>query len=58
MDFGLTDDQREVILARHEYGYSYEKVAALLDKPNAGAACSAVNRAVARLDSLMRASRD
>jgi RNA polymerase sigma-70 factor (ECF subfamily) len=54
----LTDDQRELILARHEYGYSYERVAALLDKPNAGAACSAVNRAVARLDSLMRAFRD
>jgi RNA polymerase sigma-70 factor (ECF subfamily) len=54
----LTNDEREAILARHEYGYSYEEVAALLGKPSAAAARMAVNRAAARLAGLMRATRD
>ena len=50
----LTGDEREAILARHDYGYSYEEVAALLGKPSSGAARMAVHRAVAHLAELMR----
>jgi RNA polymerase sigma factor (sigma-70 family) len=50
----LTNEERELLLARHEYGYSYDDVAALLKKPSAAAARMAVNRAKARLSGLMR----
>jgi RNA polymerase sigma factor (sigma-70 family) len=54
----LTNDERESILARYEYGYSYEETASVLGKPSAVAARMAVNRAVAHLRLVMRSSRD
>ena len=41
--------EREVIIARFEFGYSYEEIADLLDRPSPAAARMAVNRAVERL---------
>jgi RNA polymerase sigma factor (sigma-70 family) len=45
--------EREAIIARVELGYSYEELAAALNKPTAGAARLAVTRALARLARLM-----
>lgn len=44
---------REAIIARFEFGYSYDDVAALLEKPSAAAARMSVNRAMDRLKSLI-----
>jgi len=52
----LTSGEREVILARYEYKYTYEQIAVLLDKPSAAAARMAANRAATRLTELMRAA--
>jgi RNA polymerase sigma-70 factor (ECF subfamily) len=41
--------ERQAVIARLELGYSYAEVAALVDKPTAGAARIAVARAVAKL---------
>jgi RNA polymerase sigma factor (sigma-70 family) len=45
----LRDEEREVIVARIEMGYTFEQVAAALDKPSADAARVALNRALVRL---------
>ena len=45
----LRPAEREAIIARVELGYSYEELAAALDKPTPGAARLAVTRALARL---------
>ena len=39
----------QAVIARLELGYSYAEVAALVDKPTAGAARVAVSRAVTKL---------
>jgi len=41
--------EREAVIARLELGYSYAEVAALVDKPSAGAARIAISRAVTKL---------
>jgi RNA polymerase sigma-70 factor (ECF subfamily) len=41
--------ERQAVIARLELGYSYAEVAALVDKPTAGAARVAVSRAVTKL---------
>lgn len=45
----LTQDERDVIIARLELGYSFEKIAGLLDRPSAAAARMAFTRAISRL---------
>jgi len=45
----LTQDERDVIVARLELGYSFDAIAALLDKPSAAAARMAFTRAIGRL---------
>lgn len=52
----LRDEDREVIVARIELGYSFEAVAAALEKPSADAARVALNRALVRLAEQMKAS--
>ena len=55
----LRDDDREVIIARVELGYSYEELAVALDKPSAEAARKAAQRALVRLAAEMeRAERE
>jgi RNA polymerase sigma-70 factor (ECF subfamily) len=49
----LTDDERELIVARLEYGYAYQEVAELLNRPSAAAARMATGRAIDRLKELM-----
>jgi RNA polymerase sigma factor (sigma-70 family) len=51
----LRDEDREVIVARIELGYSFEEVADALDKPSADAARVALNRALVRLAEQMKA---
>lgn len=51
----LRDEEREVIIARIELGYTFEQVAAMLDKPSADAARVALNRALVRLAEKMNA---
>jgi RNA polymerase sigma factor (sigma-70 family) len=50
----LRDDDREVIVARIELGYSFVEVAAALEKPSADAARVALNRALIRLAEQMK----
>jgi RNA polymerase sigma-70 factor (ECF subfamily) len=45
----LSPQDREMLIARFEFGYSYEQIAALLSKPSAAAARMAVNRVLERL---------
>lgn len=45
----LTQDDRDVIIARLELGYSFDAIAALLQRPSAAAARMAFTRAIARL---------
>lgn len=45
----LTQDERDVIIARLELGYSFEAIAGLLDRTSAAAARMAFTRAIARL---------
>jgi len=51
----LTDEERELLLARFEFGFSHQQVAELLGKPSAAAARMATVRAVERLKALMAA---
>lgn len=44
----LADDERALVVARVELGYSYEQIAVALEKPSADAARMAVGRAVVR----------
>jgi len=48
----LTREEQEAVIARFEMGYSYEQVAAVLNKSSAAAARMAVNRALARLKTI------
>ena len=50
---GLTNVDRQAIVARLEWQLSYEEVAALLHTPTAAAARVAVTRAIARLIEVM-----
>ena len=50
----LGDDERALVVARVELGYSYEQVAVALDKPSADAARMAVGRALVKLADRMR----
>ena len=50
----LRDEDREVIVARIELGYTFEEVAAALEKPSADAARVALNRALVRLADHMK----
>ncbi|HEY0874372.1 MAG TPA: sigma-70 family RNA polymerase sigma factor [Vicinamibacterales bacterium] len=45
----LHDVERQAVIARLELGYSYAEVAALVNKPTAGAARVAISRAVTKL---------
>jgi RNA polymerase sigma-70 factor, ECF subfamily len=45
----LAPDEREILIARFEFGYKYEQIAALMGKPSAAAARMAVNRLLERL---------
>lgn len=45
----LGDIERQAVVARLELGYSYAEIAALVNKPTAGAARIAVSRAVSKL---------
>ncbi len=45
----LAPDEREILIARFEFGYKYEQIATLMAKPSAAAARMAVNRILERL---------
>src|SRR5579864_2188984 len=45
----LSSEEREILVARFEFGYSYEEIAGLMSKPSAAAARMAVNRILDRL---------
>ena len=45
----LEETEQQAVIARLELGYSYQEIAALVDKPTANAARVAVSRAVAKL---------
>jgi RNA polymerase sigma factor (sigma-70 family) len=49
----LRDDERELIIARVEWGLDYDDIAAALGKPTANAARVAVRRAVLKLAGVM-----
>jgi RNA polymerase sigma factor (sigma-70 family) len=49
----LDDVEREAVIARLEFGYTYEEIAGLVGKPTAGAARIAISRALAKLAKLM-----
>ena len=53
----LRDDDRELIIARVEWGPSYEDIAVALGKPTAGAARMGIRRAVLRLADVMNVER-
>jgi RNA polymerase sigma-70 factor (ECF subfamily) len=53
----LKAEEREAIIARVELGYSYEELAAMLDKPTADAARKAAERALVRLAEEMKRGR-
>jgi RNA polymerase sigma factor (sigma-70 family) len=53
----LREEDRELIIARVEWGLSYEEVAAALGKPTANAARMGVRRAVLRLAEVMNGKR-
>lgn len=50
----LTPSDREAIVGRIEFGYSYEQLALILKKPTPGAARVAIRRALLRLSDEMR----
>jgi RNA polymerase sigma factor (sigma-70 family) len=52
----LSDADREVIIARLEFGHDYAAIAALVGKPSAGAARVALSRALRKLAALMAQS--
>jgi RNA polymerase sigma-70 factor (ECF subfamily) len=54
----LQPEEREAIIARVEMGYSYEELAAALDKPTADAARKAAQRALVRLAEEMKRGRE
>ena len=49
----LTQEERELIVARFELGYSWEQIATLLGKPSAAAARMMVNRIIGRMQRLL-----
>lgn len=49
----LTQEDRELLVARFEFGFSHQHVAELLGKPSAAAARMAIARAVQRLKALV-----
>lgn len=53
----LTADEREILVARLEFGYSYQQIADLLNKPSPDAARMATVRAVNRLKALVGMTR-
>lgn len=53
----LTDAQRDAVVGRLEYGYSYGRLAKELGSPSANAARMLVSRAVVRLAELMQEHR-
>jgi RNA polymerase sigma factor (sigma-70 family) len=50
----LSDDERALVVARVELGYSYEQIAVALEKPSADAARMAIGRLLVRLADAMR----
>ena len=50
----LSSDERELLVARFQFGYSYEEIARLMSRPSSAAARMAVNRLVLRLRTLSR----
>ena len=50
----LTDDQREAVLLRVEFGYTFEEVATAIGSPSSDAARMLVTRALARLAAEMQ----
>ena len=50
----LKEDDRELVIARLEHGFSYAELAAMFDKPTAAAARVAARRAVLKLASHMQ----
>jgi len=52
----LREDDRELIIARVEWGLDYQQLAAALGKPSAAAARMAVSRALYRLAAAMKAA--
>lgn len=50
----LKPEEREAVIARVEFGHTFEEIAAALDKPSAEAARKAVSRALVRLAEEMR----
>ena len=49
----LNEEDRELIVARVEYGFSYDEMAAIFDKPSVDAARIAVREALIKLAGLM-----
>lgn len=49
----LTEEQREAVILRIEFGYTHEQVAAALGKPTANAARMVVSRALVRIAKVM-----
>ena len=49
----LPIDQRECLIARFDYDYSYDEIAALLGKPSPDAARMSVKRALTQLGGLL-----
>ncbi|HKW15479.1 MAG TPA: sigma-70 family RNA polymerase sigma factor, partial [Candidatus Krumholzibacteria bacterium] len=49
----LTDEQRQAVLLRLEFDYSYEQIAEALGKPSPDAARMMVGRAIAALAEIM-----
>jgi RNA polymerase sigma-70 factor (ECF subfamily) len=54
----LRQDEREAIVLRVEFNYSYQEVAEAMNKPSADAARMAISRALLRLSAEMRAERN
>ena len=54
---GLRPEDREVVVARLEMGYTYDEIAVMVGKPSADAARVAVSRAIVRLAELLRDGR-
>jgi RNA polymerase sigma-70 factor (ECF subfamily) len=50
----LSEENRELVMARLEFGFSYEELAAIFGKPSAAAARVAVRRAVIKIAGLMQ----
>lgn len=51
----LTETERHAVVARIELGYSYDEIAAIVNKPTGGAARLTIIRALAKLARLMAA---